>query len=230
MDILHTNIELELRLGDFTICGKIIDQLRDQPGMTHQQKLKTELLRVKLVFCQDETDALKMAEDLLHKCGNTDSIEITGLVILEFGKFLLKLDKQDEVHLLLNKYQKLDINNTIINFEYDLIKVELFLKRKEYNEALELISQIQQQANNSGCLPIRFESAVLQAMVFGECRKESSMVKAIALAQTILKSIESAYPENKDMRPIAELPIIKKYTELAHRTKAIALNRNRIAP
>ena len=230
VEILHTNIELELKLGDFIIAGKLIDQLRDQPGMTHQQKLKTEFLQVKLAFCQNEVDAPGMAEDLLNKCENTDSIEITGLAILELSRFLLKLDKQDEVFLLLKKFQKLDINNTVINLECDLIKAELFLKRKEYNEALELISQIQQKANNSGCLPTLFECAVLRAMVFSDCRKESLMVKAVAQAQTILNSIENAYPENIDMKLITELPMIKMYNELADRTKAIALNSNRIAP
>jgi len=230
VEILHTNIELELKLGDFQTCGKLIDQLRDQPGMTHQQKLKTELLRVKLAFSQNGTGSLEMAENLLNKCEGTDFIEITGNAILEQSRFLLKFDRLDEVSTLLNRYLKLDINNTVINLEYDLIKAELFLKQREYNGSLDLIDQVQQKANDSGCLPILFETAVLRAMVFSGCRKDSLMAKAVAQAQAILRSIKNAYPDTKDKRLMTGLPIIKKYNELADKTEAMALGKNRIVP
>jgi len=222
IEVIHTSIELEMKLGDFKACGELFDQLRDRPGITNQQKLKAELLRVKLAFSQNEIGAPGMAENLLNKCENTDFIEITGSVILEQSRFLLKLDKLAEVSLLLNKYLKLDISNTIINLEYDLIKAELLLRQREYNGALELIGQVQQKASDSGCLPILFESAVLRAMVFRNCNKESLMAKAIAQAQAILQSIYNAYPDTKDKRLMTELPNVKMYHELADKIKAIA--------
>jgi len=230
VEILQTKIELELKLGDFLTCCKLIDQLGDQPAMTHQQKLKTELLRVKLAYYRNETDTMEKAEYLLNKCENTDFIEIKGPAILEQSRFLLKLGKLNEVSTLLNKYLKLDINNTVINLEYDLIKVELFLEQREYNEALDLIDQVRQRANSSGCLPILFETSVLQAGVFSDCRKESLMGKAVDQAQAILKSITSAYPDTKDKRLINELPIVKKLSKLTDKKEAEALNKNRIAP
>ncbi len=230
IEILHTSIELEMKLGDFKACGKLIDQLRDRPGITNQQKLKAELLRVKLAFSQNEAGAPAMAENLLNKCERTDFIEITGSAILEQCRFLLKLDKPAEVSLLLNKYLKLDINDTIINLEHDLIKAEFLLKQREYDGALELIGHVQQKANDSGCLPILFESAVLKAMVFLGCSKESLMAKAIGQARAIFQSINNAYPDTKDKGLMTELPIVKTYHELADKTKAIALNKNRIAP
>ncbi|MCP4582054.1 MAG: tetratricopeptide repeat protein, partial [candidate division Zixibacteria bacterium] len=215
VDIIQTKIELELKLGDIETCYQQLDLLTRQKSFTHKQKLKTALLELKLAFMQNDRTALAKTERLLTLCEETDFIEITGQVELELAKSALDLDQTEQVAYIIQRYQSLDIKNTIINFDYQLISARFHQHKQDFNEALDLVKRIQREANNSGCVPTLFEAAVLEAGIFDRCRKEQQAFKAVKQANNIMKVLIGAFPEGKDENLINSLPSIKKLRELS---------------
>ena len=221
-DILQTKVDLMLAIGDFKQAQKILDVLKLKPSLTSLQQAKFCYQIIKTAVGIGDRDALNIIQECIDKITSIGFDEFHGRALLEKAGILMDTNHFDEARRIFENYRALAIKDIMIDYEYRMLLARLQTEYKAFDEALEIIRGVQQEANNSGCLMVLFQALIIEAEILRACGKYAILAKLQSRIQTLYEIFINTIPEQIDKTLLDNLPVMKSYIKLVDKVKAEA--------
>ncbi len=180
--------------GQIKSAEKLLDYLGRDSALTYSQKAHLDYFRLKkAALSAAGIDELKQ---LSEKIIAVNLPEFSGQAILEYASALISDGNSAEAYSALNDYSVLNIEDTLIEFQFRLIYAKLLTAQNQFDQAIEQLSTLETESHEKGCIPMLFRALVNHASLFDKCRKESIMPSMLAQTGQVYSSLVESFPEN----------------------------------
>ena len=100
------------------------------------------------------------------------------------------------------------------------LQADLLILKSEYNEALNLLIELEGNAASSGYLPIAMKSAILQADVYNLCGKTAKGRETISRVRTYIDNLISTIPENNLIAIFLKSPVMLRLKNVDYQIRS----------
>lgn len=228
-DITLLKIEYFLAVGDKDKCNYLLNALRENKVLTNDQITRRNYLRLKALNLFEDRGE-DSSDSALSGAIESNINELSDALLLEGARAMLNAKNLEAAKKMIETYGSRKVSDTLMDYDYRLISARYFAEVNAYDDALELLDEIEKEATDSGCLPVVFNALIGRAVILEKCGKKARLETDLGQLDQIFKQLLDSLPADTDHFMFQAVPPINEYLKLADRYDGGAGKRGRVVP
>jgi serine/threonine protein kinase/tetratricopeptide (TPR) repeat protein len=218
-DIKQAQIDLALASGDLAKAHASINEIESSKNLTNNQLARHYWQILRLTAAKNNRVSIEDVDNLIERIRDTGLKEFHLAGVVEKARFLLLSGQLGQARQSLDMQADSVVEDVIIGFEYRLALAELHAAERAFDNALDLVKDIEERANKSGCLPILFRALLLEAQVLETCGKGAVAAAVFGHLAEVQQILVESLPPGANKLSLKNLEIYKNFDELADKMK-----------
>jgi len=215
VDIILSQTELELAIGDLTRCRQYLENFAKKKNSGKKQLLLGRLLSARYHALIGDASAELEFSKLIGDIAEPEFIEITVAAMIGLAEIYLQTAQYGEASAIVQMAERIDIQDVLLILRRQIAAADLFAKTRQFDASLDLLKIINKTATASGCLPELIRAGVIEADIYEICGKTANLEKVKTRLRNMFRTSIYSLPEGCQPDCLSNLYYLKKYLNLS---------------